>query len=214
MQDLVRIGVADAAEQTRIGERALERMVLALHAVGELLETGYEDVEAAGVHRGERRLAFDEVERSPALGARFGERERPVREFEGGKRGPPRGPRVPFEPAQPASDHEMQDEKEVPFELDDDALAHSPDSDDFLTLDGGDRRRHAAQHEGIQEPHALESLPDKVRLEMLDVHHYVRQLRHLIFRPWDRRQLYITLLAGQIPLTRGCETALPGTRFP
>ncbi len=37
----------------------------------------------------------------------------------------------------------------------------------------------------IHEPHALEPLPDKARLEMLDVHDYVRQFRHFFFRPWD-----------------------------
>src|SRR5437667_3849383 len=144
-------------------------MVLAFHAVGELLETGYEDVEAAGVHSRKRRLAPDDVERSAALGTRFGEHERAAREFEGGKRDTDRHLRACYEPAQPACDHEMQHEEELTLERDHDALAHSPDADDFPSLDGRDRRRHAAQHEGIPEPHALERLPDKASLEQLDV---------------------------------------------
>src|SRR5712691_13375216 len=111
-------------------------MVLAFQAVGELLETGCEDVEAAGVHRRKRRLAPDDVERSAALGARFGEYERAARKFESGKRNPPRELRVFFEPAQPASDHEMQHEEELTLERDDDAFAHSPDADDFPSFGG------------------------------------------------------------------------------
>ena len=68
----------------------------------------------------------------------------------------------------------MQHEEELTLERDDDAFAHSPDADDFLSFGGGDRRRNAAQYEGTQEPHAREPLPDKARLEMLDVYDYVR----------------------------------------
>ncbi|TMG94846.1 MAG: periplasmic heavy metal sensor [Betaproteobacteria bacterium] len=47
---------------------------------------------------------------------------------------------------------------------------------------------------------------------MLDVDNYVRQLRHFFLV--SAGQLYITLLIGQIPLTRCCETPLPGEMFP
>ena len=46
VQDLVRVGVADAAEQARIGQRALERVVLAREARGERLEVGVERLRA------------------------------------------------------------------------------------------------------------------------------------------------------------------------
>ncbi len=178
MQDLVGVGVADAAEQVRIGERALERMVLALHAVGELLETGREDVEPAGIHRGERGLALDQMDRGAALRSGLREDEHPVSKAEGREGDPPGELRVGADPAQPASDHEMQNEEKLTLERDDDALADSPDADDFPSLGGCDRRRHAAQHEGIHEPHALERPPDEAAFQMLDIDDDVGQLRH------------------------------------
>src|SRR3989442_10537371 len=47
---------------------------------------------------------------------------------------------------------------------------------------------------------------------MLDVDDYVRQLGHFFLV--SAGQLYITLLIGQIPLTRCCETPFPGEAFP
>src|SRR5712664_2530672 len=40
VQDLVRIGVADSAEQARVGEGALQRVVLSLQPRGKLLKAG------------------------------------------------------------------------------------------------------------------------------------------------------------------------------
>ena len=51
MQDLVRVGVADAAEEVRIGERALERVVLARQRVAKRVERRVERLEAAGIER-------------------------------------------------------------------------------------------------------------------------------------------------------------------
>src|SRR5437899_4727033 len=105
VQHLVRVRVADTAEQARIGDRALERAVLALHSISELSETGPEDVESAGIHRGERGLALDQMERGAALGSGLGEHQRAASEFEGGERYPARHLRMCAEPAQPAGDH-------------------------------------------------------------------------------------------------------------
>jgi len=73
----------------------------------------------------------------------------PPESSKAGKRNPPRELRVFFEPAQPACDHEMQHEKRLTLERDDDALPHSPDADDFPSFGGGDRWHHTAQHEGF-----------------------------------------------------------------
>ena len=52
MQDLVGVGVADAAEEMRIGERALERVVLAARArAANAGEVALEHLEAAGIVR-------------------------------------------------------------------------------------------------------------------------------------------------------------------
>src|SRR4029078_10129921 len=77
--DLVRIGVADAGEEMRIGERALDRMVLAPQARGDLGHLDVEDLDAARIQSFERR---EEVQRSAALGAGFGEGEHAGLELE------------------------------------------------------------------------------------------------------------------------------------
>ena len=60
VQDLVGVGVADAAEEARIGERALERVVLAAQrARANAASVGRQHLEAAGVERGQRRRARD-----------------------------------------------------------------------------------------------------------------------------------------------------------
>ncbi len=51
MKDLVRIRVADAAEQTRVGERALQRVALAHERGAEAGEVGVQDLETAGIVR-------------------------------------------------------------------------------------------------------------------------------------------------------------------
>ena len=47
MQDLVGIGVADAAEKPGVGQRALERVVLGEKAFAEGFDTGVGDFEPA-----------------------------------------------------------------------------------------------------------------------------------------------------------------------
>ena len=62
VQDLVRVGVADAAEQMRIGQRALERMVFALQALAERRQIGGGDLESAQVECGKRTFAVHDVQ--------------------------------------------------------------------------------------------------------------------------------------------------------
>src|SRR5207253_361155 len=52
MQDLVRICIADAAEQARVGERALERVILTHKALAEFFEGAGIDVDPAHVEFG------------------------------------------------------------------------------------------------------------------------------------------------------------------
>jgi hypothetical protein len=54
VQDLVGVGIADPGEEVRIGERALERVVLAFQTLGECGEIGGEDLDAARVEALER----------------------------------------------------------------------------------------------------------------------------------------------------------------
>ena len=57
MEDLVGVGVADACEQPRIGERALEGVVLEAGARGEVVEVGFHRVEPAAIEGAQRGFA-------------------------------------------------------------------------------------------------------------------------------------------------------------
>jgi len=51
VEDLVRIGVADAAQQARIGERSLERVVLSRECGTKGIEIAGEDVDSTRIER-------------------------------------------------------------------------------------------------------------------------------------------------------------------
>src|SRR5690606_21318094 len=70
VQDLVGVGVADAAEEARIGQRALERVVLAAEALYEGRLRRLEDLEPARIE--DRRIVY-EVQARALLGARLGQ---------------------------------------------------------------------------------------------------------------------------------------------
>ena len=63
VQNLVRVRVADAAEQCGIRQRPLQRPVLAGQRGAEALQIGSRDLDAPGVHRGQAGLACHHVER-------------------------------------------------------------------------------------------------------------------------------------------------------
>ena len=55
----------------------------------------------------------------------------------------------------------MQHEESLAFQFDDDALAHARDADDASTLGIGDGRIGGAQQKRVEQPDALEGLPDE-----------------------------------------------------
>ena len=82
MENLVGIGVADAAEQMRIRERPLEGVVLRSQNGFKLLERRRQRFEPARILQAESFLSAKHVQRSPALGAGFREHQAPFREIE------------------------------------------------------------------------------------------------------------------------------------
>ena len=67
MQDFVRVGIADAAKKTRIGKRALQRVIFAQQPFTECLQVGIEGFETAHVERRQLGFAMHHVERSALL---------------------------------------------------------------------------------------------------------------------------------------------------
>ena len=71
-ENFVGVGVADAAEEARVGEGAFESVVGGEECGGELLWRGVEDFQAAWIERAETLFAGDDVERGALFGAGFG----------------------------------------------------------------------------------------------------------------------------------------------
>ena len=178
VQDLVGIGVADAAEQARVGERALERVVLADERSAERREVDRQRLEPARVVRRERVFALHEVQRCPLLRAEFGQREAAVREVERGERMAAGELRARFLPVQAAVDHEVQDEPEVAVQAERDALAEAAQAADVPAVRRGERRVHGAQEERAGQTHALERPIQDAPFQRLEVERDVGQLRH------------------------------------
>ena len=83
MQDLVRVRVADAAEEVRIGQRALERVVLAPQRRGEVSHAAASATSRPpGSSAASAALALHDVQRRALLRARLGQQQRAVREIE------------------------------------------------------------------------------------------------------------------------------------
>src|SRR5207249_134961 len=99
-----------------------------------------ERLDAPAVERRQRALAADEMERCPLLRARLGQDKDSASEIERGERGPARNLRPRRPPAEPAGDHQVQDEKEILLELEDDPLAHPPQAEHLLSLGLANRR--------------------------------------------------------------------------
>src|SRR5205085_3351276 len=121
---------ADAAEEARVGERALQRVVLEPEGRAERLGRSGEDVDAARIERRERRTPVQDVERGALLRARLGQEERAVRKVERGEAELLRNGGSGLAPAKPPRDHQVDREEELAFERQHDALAEALDVPD------------------------------------------------------------------------------------
>jgi hypothetical protein len=178
VEDLVRVGVADPREEPRVGERPLQRVVLAPERRGERLRRRSDRVEAARVVLGERCLAPDDVERRALLRPRLRQEERAALEVERGEVDLAREPPAGLSPTEPSRDHQVQDEEQVALEREDDALSQAAEAGHDAPRGLRERRRRRPEEERRAEPDALEPPPCGLPLEAFHVHGDVRQLGH------------------------------------
>ncbi len=78
----------------------------------------------------------------------------------------------------PARDHQVQHEKEVVIQLEDDPLSEAAKPPDPSSLRRGDGRIERAQEKRARDPHAEEWLSDDAGLESRQVRDDVGKLRH------------------------------------
>ena len=187
VQDLVRIGVADAAEQARVGQRALERVVLARERRRELLRDRIEHLEAAGIVRGEPGLARDDVQRGALLRAGLGQHQRAARRnrrrrARSGRRASPPA-RASAAGRRSSGAARARGRRRPPrVEAERDALADPASSRTRRPAADADRRhRGAQQRAGSRAARPASVWPEDAPLERLDVERDVGQFRHDAF---------------------------------
>src|SRR5690348_6267757 len=83
MEDLIGVGVTDPAHQARVGESPLHCVILTSEYRTEDIEIGGKHVDSSWVHSTQTILAIQNVERSAAFRACFGERESAAGKVEG-----------------------------------------------------------------------------------------------------------------------------------
>ena len=157
MQDLVGVRVADPAEDVRIGQRALERVVLLPQAAGKGRQIGGQHLEPLRIERGERRFAAHEMNRCLPLRSRLGEHHGPRRKVERGQTDLPgyRGADVP--PPQPARNHQVHHDEQFVRERKDDALPHPAQPDHLTTRKFGWRRLNRPHDKRIADAQPLDA---------------------------------------------------------
>ncbi len=135
MEDLIGVGVADAAEDARVGEGSLEGAVFCSECGAEAFEVGSEDVDAAGVYGLHVFFVVKEVEGGAALGTGFGENEGAVGKIEGGEIVTAAEFGSEGAPVKASGDHQVKNEPETVVEFDGDALADAEEGTHGVAFD-------------------------------------------------------------------------------
>ncbi len=162
----------------RIGERALDRVVLTAQRFHEVFARRFERLDAARVMRGQRRCTAYEMERDPSRRARLGHEQGATVEIKRGQADLAWNRRARGLPAKPPGDHQMDDGKHVILELPGDPLAETQQPDNPLPCHRLERRVDRTQQKGVGETYSRESLPDDSRRERVKVEFDVGKLGH------------------------------------
>src|SRR3954469_20147241 len=179
MEDFVRIRIPDAGEKMRVGEGALDGVVLLFQLFTEERQRRSKDVDSAGIHGAESGFALHEVQGGAALGAGLGQREVAAIELEDGKA------LALAVPLQPARDHEVDHQEEIAFEREDDPLAEAAQANPLLAFRARHRRYRRAQQERVEQPDAHQARAEDAPLQALEVDGYVGKLGQAKRAGWD-----------------------------
>ncbi len=156
MQDFVGVSVTDAAEDTRIGQRPLECVGVALQSRRELRGLAGKRVDASGIVFVQPVGAANQMQGRAFLLARLGHDQRAVLEIERGEAQFGRQLCTRIAPAQSPRDHQVQHQEQVALELEHNPLAESAQTRHAASLRVSDRRLDGAKQERATESHALQ----------------------------------------------------------
>ena len=153
-------------------------MIFARQPLGELRQIRVQNLEATPLELLERLFTAHQPQLSTPLRTRLGENQCAVRKIErresdlAGHLGSGRYP------TETTRNHKMNNEKKIVLQLQDNALPHSPHTDNTLPGCRADWRIDRAKEERLGDSHSPEWLSHQSRSEGLHVNRYIRQLRH------------------------------------
>src|SRR5208283_3272903 len=123
MQDLVGVGVADAAKEAWISEGPFERVIFLYEDGAKGVEICTKNINAAGIKRAQARFTTHDMQRSPVLCTCFSQDQGTLREIKCREAVAPNQPSFRIFPVQTAGNHQVQDQPNIFFGADGDALA-------------------------------------------------------------------------------------------
>ena len=126
MENLIRIGVADSAEQVGIGEGPLERVILPPQGGLKLFSVAGENFQPSRVLFVQGGLSTKQVQRGPAFGPSLGQQQAACGKIKGCQVEFSRDLGAVQLPVQSSRNHEMQHQPELIIEPDGDPLAQPP----------------------------------------------------------------------------------------
>jgi hypothetical protein len=169
VQNLVRVSVADAAEDARIRQRPFEGTVLVAQGLRESPQDRCKDIDAARIDGVQRIGASQHVQGCAALRSRLGQHQRAVRKIERRQIVASRELGAGGAPVQPSGNHEMDDQPQIVVEANGHTFADSLKAAHGVSLHRGERRFGAAQQECAGEAHLEQRLADDSLLERADI---------------------------------------------
>ena len=165
MQNLIGIRISDAAHDPRVRQRAFQSSILNCERSLKRFEIAGENIDAARIYIAQALLALEQVKGSAALRAGFGKHQRAVRKIESRKlisssqlcsRDPP---------VQTSRNHQMQNEPQVSFKTNCNALSDAPQFAHLAPFNTRKRRFHRAQQKWARQANMLNRLADNARFE-------------------------------------------------
>src|SRR5712692_4885741 len=159
-KNLVRVSVADPAKQSRIGERAFQRVVRGGENRSKALQIRFQNFNSARVERGEPFFSGHNMKGRALLRACFGPQQSSIGEIEGSQTARRRKLGITFFQVQAPGNHQVQHQPNVVVEADTNSLTKSAQTDDGLALRVPHRRSGSPQQKWTSDAHTIQALAE------------------------------------------------------
>ena len=178
MQDLVGIGIADATQNPRIGEGALEGMIFGTQSSPKILLTRAHHIHPPRVERIQPCLPLDDVKGSPPFAPCFGECESTRWKIECREANAPRQLCATGLPVKTPGNHEVQHQPQVALYSNRNPFAHASQFADNAAFGGTQGRINSAQQKRCRNADPIQLRARNSGVESCQVGGNIRQFRH------------------------------------